>query len=349
MDSRFEERLLRTEISRATGLLSPDVFWSTLRVAAGASGRPQGATDARLRRIAELTVAAPSTGATRDEFGIAMHLAEHAGGRASSITPASVASLRRIWTMNRTMMQTQSELAQLRIELDAAAPPQSAKPDGGLMAPSPQSAPPRQRMDLTPAALAANEERDKDWLEAGMDALQTGEYAHAARSFSKALHADPESASALRGLHEATKGVQLMTMSATQIDALAHTGYAGGTALGKALGFDVASDSPRSASGSPAVAHTPPAQQQYGDVSSGPAASPVVAAIRQRTRRERLLRRGAVAATAAEQKNHRLLEKEKNTVKQELARARSTTASSFGSSTSSRGGDTSTPGARDHV
>jgi hypothetical protein len=150
-----------------------------------------------------------------------------------------------------------------------------------------------------------------------MTALHSGDYAEAARSFSRALRSDPESAPALRGLHEATKGVQLSGMSPSQIDELAQTGYAGGTALGQALGFDSALDSPsNSTPGLRPVMQTPPANQRYGDVA---AVSPAVTAIKQQTRRERLLRRGAVAFAAAEKKNHRFLDKATRTVKRQVA------------------------------
>ena len=304
MDVRFEERLLCSELSRATGMLPPDQFWDTLCVASRASGRSESAVGnrARLQRIAELTVVAPSTGATRDEFGVAMHLAEHSH-KASSITPASVASLRRIWHLHRKMVETQNELEALQVELVTPQPATLSIPQS------------HQRPELSPAAVELD--NGQHWLEAGMSALQVAEYAEAARSFSRALRADPESASALRGLHEATKGVQLASMSPSQIDELAHTGYAGGTALGQALGLDVASDSPRSSpDGSLAVMRSPPPKQEYGDVL---AVSPAVALIKQQTRRERLLRRGAVAVAAAEQKNHRLLEQATRAVKRQVA------------------------------
>lgn len=334
MDVRFAERLVCSEISRATGLLSPDQFWDTLCVASRAAGRPEpaAANTARLQRIAELTVAVPSTGATRDEFGVAMHLAEHSGS-ANSITPASVASLRRIWQLHRKMMETQSELEVLRAELDTPSEPTTVDALNTAVS-TPR---PHQQMGLSPQ----HAEDGQHWLEVGMTALQSGEYADAARSFSRALRADPDSASALRGLTEATKGVQLSSMSPTQIDELAHTGYAGGTALGQALGLNLGPDSPRSNPGSPAIMQTPPPKQQYGDVA---AVSPAVSAIKQRTRRERLLRRGAVALAAVERKNLRMLDKATKTVKREVV----ATARARLSSTSSSGRLDDTP-TREHV
>lgn len=336
MDLRFEERLLCSNLSRASGMLPPDQFWDTLCVASRASRRPESAAanQARLQRIAEVTVARPSTGATRDEFGVAMHLAEHSG-KASSITPASVASLRRIWQLHRKMAETQSELDVLRAELDTPPVPATVAVQE-TTASTPQT---RRHLEIAPATVELDQ--DQDWLEAGMSALQSGDYADAARSFSRALRADPDSASALRGLHEATKGVELSSMSPSQIEELAQKGYAGDTALGQALGFDTKLDSP--SRGSRPVMQTPSSKQPYGDVA---AASPAVTAIQQQTRRERLLRRGAVAVAAAEKKNQRFLEKATRTVKRQVA---ATARSRLPSSSNSSYGEPSETPERKHV
>ena len=147
-----------------------------------------------------------------------------------------------------------------------------------------------------------------------MRQLLDGQYSEAARSFSLALQRTPDDSAALRGLHEATKGVQMEDMAmAGAMHGLAGSDVDSATALGQAMGWvDWAGPG-----------EEPPSPQAAGpeaEAAAGPT-SPVVAEIRRQTRRERLLRRTAVAAAAAEEKTQRKLAKAKDKVEGRLARA----------------------------
>ena len=116
--------------------------------------------------------------------------------------------MRRIWQLHRTVMATNDELTQLRNELDVA--PAAAAPAEEVEDDEPVEMGHRRQFrartaELQPAAPEEDEvveDEPEDWLKVGMAQLQAGDYAEAARSFSKALREDPESSTALRGLHE---------------------------------------------------------------------------------------------------------------------------------------------------
>jgi hypothetical protein len=132
--------------------LSAAAVWNALSAAAssvtdaGAAGSPapsgspaprasvaatRSATDAvmaaeasvkTLQSICRAVVRDPLRGATRDEFGIALFLvtrvlSPHSGGAIVMPSPSTVAELRRVWQLRRTVSETQEELVQLRAEL----------------------------------------------------------------------------------------------------------------------------------------------------------------------------------------------------------------------------------------
>ena len=307
MDELFAQRLGGIRLggspaAAAAGLLPPRAVWEGISEAAGGGADHEPA----LRRIAELAVASPSAGATQDEFGIAVHLARGLRHRSDpSLTPAGVASLRRIWQLHRTVMETQVEVRQLRGELHIPEPASPAtSPTAASLSPRPGDA------KREAEAEQEEEEEGSDPLERGMRQLLDGQYSEAARSFSLALQRTPDDSAALRGLHEATKGVQMEDMAmAGATHGLAGSDVDSTTALGQAMGWvDWAGPGEE------------PPQAAAPEAAAGPT-SPVVAEIRRQTRRERLLRRTAVAAAAAEEKTQRKLAKAKGKVEDRLARA----------------------------